>query len=135
MRRRWYEDADEVVVALDQWLLADRPRDVLRLLSASHGRLYDSGREATVRRTIAAIPAAVAVSDLESMVDYAWCHLLVDRRRFVELVEQLTWWVDRSSPNEHRPRPAGRVAGRRGRRQWTLGRERCAESTGDARTG
>ena len=32
---RWFEDADEVVVALDQWLLADRPRDALRLLSAS----------------------------------------------------------------------------------------------------
>ena len=96
---RWFEDADEVVVALDQWLLADRPRDVLRLLSASHGRLYDSGREATVRRAIAAIPAAAAVSDLESMLDYAWCHLLVDRRRFLELVEQLEWWVDRSSPS------------------------------------
>ena len=24
---RWFEDADEVVVALDQWLLADRPRE------------------------------------------------------------------------------------------------------------
>ena len=45
-------------------------------------------------------PTAVAVSDLDSMVDYAWCHLLVDRRRFVELVEQLAWWVDRSSPND-----------------------------------
>ena len=97
---RWFEDAGDVVVALDQWLLADRPRDVLRLLAANHGHLYDSGREATVQRTIAAIPAAVAVSDLESMVEYAWCHLLVDRRRFVELVEQLTWWVDKSSPND-----------------------------------
>ena len=97
---RWFEDADEVVVALDQWLLADRSRDVLRLLSASHGRLYDTGREATVTRTIAALPTSVAVNDLESMVEYAWCHLLVDRRRFVELVEQLTWWVDRSGPND-----------------------------------
>jgi LuxR family transcriptional regulator, maltose regulon positive regulatory protein len=97
---RWFEDADEVVVALEQWLLADRPRDVLRLLSASHGRLYDTGREATVTRTIAAIPTSVAVSDLESMVDYAWCHLLVDRRRFVELVDQLTWWTNRSGPND-----------------------------------
>ena len=103
---RWFEDADEVVVALDQWLLADRPRDVLRLLSASHGRLYDSGREATVQRTIAAIPTSVAVSDLESMVDYAWCHLLVDRRRFVELVEQLTWWVDTVEPERRRSGPA-----------------------------
>ncbi len=49
---------------------------------------------------IAAIPTAVAVSDLESMVAYAWCHLLVDRRRFVELVEQLTWWVDKASPHD-----------------------------------
>ena len=97
---RWFEDADEVVVALDQWLLADRPRDALRLLSASHGKLYDSGREATVKRTIAAIPTAVAVSDLDSMLEYAWCHLLVDRRRFMELVEQLAWWVDRSTPND-----------------------------------
>ena len=96
---RWFEGADEVVLALDQWLLADRPSDVLRLLAACHGDLYDSGREAMVRRTIAAIPAAVAVNDLESMVAYAWCHLLVDRRRFVELVEQLTWWADKASPN------------------------------------
>jgi LuxR family maltose regulon positive regulatory protein len=97
---RWFELADEVVVALDQWLLADRPRDALRLLSASHGKLYDSGREATVRRTIAAIPASIAVSDLDSMLDFAWCHLLVDRRRFIELVDQLTWWVDRSTPDD-----------------------------------
>ena len=53
-----------------------------------------------MRRTIAAIPAAVAVSDLESMVEYAWCHLLVHRRRFVELVEQVTWWADKSRPND-----------------------------------
>ena len=97
---RWHEDADEVVVALEQWLLADRPRDALRLLSASHGRLYNSGREDTVKRTLAAIPPAIAAADVESMVEYAWCHLLVDRRRFVELVEQLRWWVERSTPNE-----------------------------------
>jgi ATP/maltotriose-dependent transcriptional regulator MalT len=96
---QWFENADEVVVALEQWVLADRPKDVLRLLAAKHGALHDSGREATVKRTIAAIPAAVAVSDLEAMVDYAWCHLLVNRRRFVELVEQLIWWADRSSPS------------------------------------
>jgi LuxR family transcriptional regulator, maltose regulon positive regulatory protein len=51
-----------------------------------------------VKRTIAAIPISVAVSDIEAMVDYAWCHLLVSRRRFVELVDQVNWWTDRSSP-------------------------------------
>ena len=40
------------------------------------------------------------------MVDFAWCHLLVDRRRFLELVEQLQWWVDRSS----RAIPSGRTS-------------------------
>ena len=73
---------------------------MLRLLAAGHGPLYDSGREATVQRTIAAIPTAVAVSDLDSMVSYAWCHLLVDRRRFLELVEQLTWWADKANPSD-----------------------------------
>ena len=96
---QWFEATDEVVMALEQWLLADRPRDVLRLLSAHHGPLYDSGQEATVKRMIAAIPTAVAVSEFEAMIDFAWCHLLVDRRRFVELVEQLTWWAERSSPS------------------------------------
>jgi LuxR family transcriptional regulator, maltose regulon positive regulatory protein len=96
---QWFEAAGEVVLALEQWLLADRPRDVLRLLSASHGPLYDSGREATVKRTIAAIPTAVAVGDLEAMLDFAWCHLLVNRRRFVELVDQLAWWAARANPS------------------------------------
>jgi ATP/maltotriose-dependent transcriptional regulator MalT len=97
---RWFEDADELVIALEQWVLADRPREALRLLSASHGRLYDSGREDTVTRTIAAIPASVAASDLDAMADYAWCHLLVNRRRFVELVEQLLWSVERATPSD-----------------------------------
>ena len=97
---RWFEDAGDVVVALDHWIRADRPRDAVRLLSRNLGQLYDSGREATIRRTIAAIPASVAVSDVDSMVDFAWCHLLVDRRRFVELVEQLTSWGDMSASPE-----------------------------------
>ena len=27
------------------------------------------------------------------MIDYAWCHLLVNRRRFLELVDEATWWA------------------------------------------
>jgi ATP/maltotriose-dependent transcriptional regulator MalT len=97
---RWFENADEVIAALDQWLQADRPLDALRLLAATHAHLYDTGREATVIRVIEAIPIGVAMSDLEPLIQYAWCHLLVNRRRFVELVEQLTWWVDRSAPSD-----------------------------------
>jgi ATP/maltotriose-dependent transcriptional regulator MalT len=96
---RWFEDAGDVVAALEHWLLADRARDALRLLAAKHADLYDSGREAVVVRTIAAIPPAVAINDLDAMVEFTLCHLLVNRRRFLELVEQLTWWVDRSAPS------------------------------------
>ena len=93
---RWFEDADEVVAALEQWLRAGHHREALRLLSAKHASLYDAGREAVVAGTIGAIPATVATGDVEAMVEFAWCHLLVDRRRFLELVEQLRWWCERS---------------------------------------
>ena len=92
---RWYEDAGETVLALEHWLLADRPRDALRLVAAEHTSLYDDGREGVVRRTIAAIPVDVASADLGAMLEFTWGHLLVDRQRFIDLVEELTWWADR----------------------------------------
>jgi LuxR family transcriptional regulator, maltose regulon positive regulatory protein len=95
---QWFEDNGEVVVAIDQWLLADRPRDALRLLAANIAPLYDHGLEATTRRAIAAIPAHVGAGDFAAMADYAWSHLFVDRRRFIELVEQLMSWVERTAP-------------------------------------
>jgi LuxR family maltose regulon positive regulatory protein len=93
---RWFEDAGEVPAALEHWLLADRHREALRLLAIKHAELYDSGREATIQRTIAALPRELATADVESMLEFAWCHMLVDRRRFLELVGQATWWADRS---------------------------------------
>jgi LuxR family transcriptional regulator, maltose regulon positive regulatory protein len=97
---RWFEDAGEVPAALEHWLLADRHRDALRLLAAEHAGLYDSGRETTIQRTIAVLPRAVASADVESMLEFAWCHQLVDRRRFLELVDQVEWWADRSPLDE-----------------------------------
>jgi LuxR family transcriptional regulator, maltose regulon positive regulatory protein len=94
---RWLQDAGEVPAALEHWLLADRPRDALRLLAARHAELYDRGREPTIRRTIAALPPGLGSADIESMVELAWCHLLVDRRRYLELVNQASWWADRSA--------------------------------------
>ncbi len=96
---RWFEQAGEVVAALDAWILAGQPREALRLLAANHGRLYDGGLEAVVQRTIAAIPPTVATGTVEAMVEYAWCHLLMDRRRFLELVDQLEWRAERFPPS------------------------------------
>jgi LuxR family maltose regulon positive regulatory protein len=96
----WFEDAGEVPAALEHWLLAGRGRDALRLLAMKHAELYDNGREAAIKRTVAALPPGLAGSGIEAMLEFAWCHLFVDRRRFLELVEQATWWADRSPPDE-----------------------------------
>jgi LuxR family maltose regulon positive regulatory protein len=95
---QWFQDAGETPAALDHWLAAGRPRQALGLLAASHVELYDTGREATVLRTIAAIPLEEVAADLDAMIGYAWCHLLVSRARFTQLVEEMTWWADRSAP-------------------------------------
>jgi LuxR family maltose regulon positive regulatory protein len=97
---QWFEAAGEVDLALEQWLQAGRPLEALRLLGANHAHLYDRGREATVVRTIAAIPGDATTGDPYLMIDYAFCHLLVDRRRFLELVDELTWFVDHTSVDE-----------------------------------
>ena len=97
---RWLEDAGEVADALDHWILAERPRDALRLLAVEPGRLYDLGLEGTILRTIEAIPIEVAMADFESMLDYAWCLLHVDRRRYITTVEQAAWWAENSTVDD-----------------------------------
>ena len=93
---RWSEDHGETSLALEHWQLADRPADVLRLLAERHASLYDAGLESTLVRALATIPSSTALSEVGSMAAYAWCHLLVDRRRFTELVEQVAWWAEQS---------------------------------------
>jgi LuxR family maltose regulon positive regulatory protein len=90
---QWFEAEHEVALALEHYLLAGEGRTALRVLSANEAELYDTGRETTIWRGIAAIPDDVVVGDLEAMIDFAWCHLLVNRRRFLELVDQANWWA------------------------------------------
>jgi LuxR family maltose regulon positive regulatory protein len=96
----WLEQDGEVPLALEHLLLAGQPRQALRLLAAKHDEMSDGGREAAIRRTIEAIPSEVASADLASMVEFAWCHRLVNRRRFVDIVDQATWWAARSPVDE-----------------------------------
>ena len=97
---QWFEGEGEVVFAFEHYILAGQPGSALRLLATNEALLYDSGRETTIRRAIAAIPDTVVTGDLEPMIDYAWCHLLVNRRRFLELVDQTTWRADHSPVDE-----------------------------------
>lgn len=89
---RWFEQAGEVPTALGHWLAGGRPRDALRLLAAEGANLYDNGHEATISVTLADIGPKVIAADADCMIEYAWCNMLVDRRRFLDAVERLTWW-------------------------------------------
>jgi LuxR family maltose regulon positive regulatory protein len=89
----WHEAHGQTVSALEHWLRADRPRDALRLLAAEAGALYDGGHESTIVRTVRALPEATPADGFDAMLEYAWGHLLVDRRRFVGLVNGLTRMV------------------------------------------
>jgi LuxR family transcriptional regulator, maltose regulon positive regulatory protein len=91
---RWFEAAGEVPAALDHWMSAGCPRQALRLLAMAHGSLYDAGREAVVRRTLAAIPPEVAGDDVDAMADLTWCHLLLSRVAFAEGVERASRFAE-----------------------------------------
>ena len=93
---RWLEDADETSDALDQWLLAGEPPEALRLLATNTARLYDLGRESVIRRVIAAIPHAATSVEVPALLSFAFSHVLVDRRIMVQVVEEATWWAERS---------------------------------------
>ena len=93
----WLQDAGDVAAAVEHWLLADRPRDALRLLAAQVTSLYDTGREAVITRAIASIPQEVAFLDIDAMCEFTWCHLLVSRDRFVDLASHVSWWAERST--------------------------------------
>jgi LuxR family maltose regulon positive regulatory protein len=93
---RWYEETENIPLALTHLLLADRPVDALRLLAARQAELYDSSREGVIARTIELIPIAVAASDLEAMLDYARCYMFIDRNRFLDAVEHVTWHADQA---------------------------------------
>ena len=89
----WFEAHGEVIPALDHWLRAERPEDALRLLAAQTSTLYDGGHEGVILRTIDAIPPATAFKDAGAMLAYAWCHLLVDRQRFLRAADHAAAWA------------------------------------------
>ena len=62
--------------------------------------LYDLGLEETISKTLATIPAAVAHVDLDAQIDLAWCELLVDKAKFLEVVREAATAVGHS---DHTP--------------------------------
>ena len=93
----WLEEAGEVATAVDHWILAGQPREALRLLAEKNTMLYDTGREATIARALARLPAAADFGDLEAAIDLAWCWLLVDPDQFLREVDQAKAWAEELS--------------------------------------
>jgi LuxR family maltose regulon positive regulatory protein len=79
---RWFETADDSTSAVEHWLAAGLPREALRLLSTLVVDLFESGREPLVRRMLADISPSLADADVDALVEFAWCQLHVDRRKF-----------------------------------------------------
>ncbi len=94
---RFLEDAGETVTALEQWLLAERHRDALRLLSARSTQLYDQGREELMARTLEAIPREVGYTDVPAMIDFAVSNMLFSSvNAFVDTVRDVAAHAERS---------------------------------------
>ncbi len=91
----WHEAHGRTVSALEHWLRAARPREALRLLAAEAPALYDGGHASTILRTVEALPELELADGLDTMLELTWCHLLVDRRRYVGLVDRLARRVRR----------------------------------------
>ena len=103
----WFEHAGEVATALDHWILAGQPRKALRLLAERCTTLYDAGREATIARALARLPAATDFGDLEAAIDLAWCSLLVDPDQFLREVDQAESWAEQIAEILLRPCAGG----------------------------
>ena len=130
---RWLENAGEVVSALEQWLLAQRPREALRLVSSRSSMLYDSGHEAAIIRTIELIPRAVVAGDMSALIEVAVSLILVSRSKFFDAVLEAAWHAERSS-DEY----SGQIAALQSialtvQGDWTQGGASARRGTGRAR--
>lgn len=103
---RWYEATGEATLAVTHWLLADRPREALRAVAANNAALYDQGSESVVVRAISRLPADLVTSDVEAALDYAWAHVVVDRRVLLDTVDRIT---DLTEGQDLDPRTRGRI--------------------------
>ena len=80
---RWLEDMGEGMGAIEHWLDADRPAEALRLLAAISMTGFDTGCDGTLDRIMDRIPPEVGGATTASLVQLAWCRLLIDRAGFL----------------------------------------------------
>ena len=84
---RWLEGMADDLAAIEHWLDAGEPREALRLLaSVSMSRLDAGSGPECIIRILERIPPEVSGADAASLVQFAWCHVLLDRTAFMDAV-------------------------------------------------
>jgi LuxR family maltose regulon positive regulatory protein len=84
---RWLESMADHMAAIEHWLDAGEPGEALRLLAAISMSRLDTGSDPeAVFRILERIPPEVSGADAASLVQYAWCHLRIDRTAFLDAV-------------------------------------------------
>ena len=86
---RWYEQSGEAALAVRHWLRSSQPREALRTVAVNAGVLYDQGQESVVVQAIGQLPADLVAQDIESAMDVAWAHVVVDRRVVLDTVDRI----------------------------------------------
>ena len=82
-RGPWLEDMGEGMGAVEHWLDADEPAEALRLLAAISMTGFDTGCDGALERIMERIPPEVGGASTASLVQLAWCRLLIDRAGFL----------------------------------------------------
>ena len=81
---RWLESMGDGMAAIEHWLNAGEPAEALRLLAGISMSGFDVAGADAIDRIMARIPPEVWGADAASLVQFAWCRLLVDRDGFLD---------------------------------------------------
>ena len=83
----WFENAGDLVLAVDHWLAAGRPDEALRIAVPAAFQLFDAGQLQSIQRIASHIPQSVVGSDAHRQLDYALLNHVVD-------ADVSRWWVN-----------------------------------------
>ena len=98
---RWLESMGDGLAAIGHWLDAGAPAEALRLLAGISMSGLDVAGADAVDRIMARIPPQVWGADVSSLVQLAWCRLLVDRDGFLDALAAVEDAVAEPGPSEH----------------------------------
>jgi LuxR family maltose regulon positive regulatory protein len=95
---RWLESMGDGTAAIEHWLDAGRPAVALRLLAGISMSGLDVAGADEIDRIMSRIPPEVWGADVTSLVQFAWCRLLLDREGFLDALAAVEGAVAEREP-------------------------------------